>query len=731
MMKPRQEIGSGTAPGSVSTTNSPTSSFRATRESHPGLYHPSALLRRALARGTRQQNEKRAQEGPSLASPAALGHAPPLRRLLGASLAVGALSGFLEMSVQAIQVRVLHRVDWTSLMFNRHYTWLVVIVPTLVTVCVALFLLSPALLWAKWRARRGASADRFWWTWGLAGTTLGTLLLLGPLQAIQGFHPAAPLALAIGAGVQLRRIVVRRSAAWLRISRVSGLAVVCLLPLYSLWQWHNVKGAGWHAWSQPASKAPNLLFIVLDTLRADHMSLYGYNRSTTPQLDAWSKEGITFDMARSAAPWTLPSHVTMFTGLWPTQHGARVDQPYFGAAPTLAEHLRSRGYATAGVVANVRMCNQVYGVGRGFDTYIDYPWNQEVSFQSAMASSKLGATVLSTMSRLGLPAPHHFPLYYRRPARAITREARQWLDQVRRRNESGSPDGPRPYFLFVNLMDVHGPYVPRRNAARSFWTGPLPEKLDASPECGWLAVQQFADADAGERRLLQKEVDAVSNRLGDLYDECLHGMDAELGRFLGGLRADGMLENTWVVITADHGEHFGEHGHFGHGSSLYNAMTHVPLILIPPSSGNEPGLDISAPLRGRRVGVPISQRDLPHTIASLLEPAGANPFPGRGLARYWSDNAPGPPDPVLSQLEDPRLRGESFRTENVIKVDSLIEDDRILIESINQPPELYDLYKDPRQHRNLAGQPEERSRLERMRYALGQFLSDAGPVQSE
>ena len=193
-----------------------------------------------------------------------------------------------------------------------------------------------------------------------------------------------------------------------------------------------MKAAGWHAWSQPASKAPNLLFIVLDTLRADHMSLYGYNRPTTPQLDAWSKEGITFDMARSAAPWTLPSHVTMFTGLWPTQHEARVDQPYYGASPTLAEHLRSRGYATAGVVANVRMCNQVYGVGRGFDTYIDYPWNQEVTFQSAMTSSKLGATVLSMMSRFGLPAPHHYPLYYRRPARAITKEAREVARSGRR-----------------------------------------------------------------------------------------------------------------------------------------------------------------------------------------------------------------------------------------------------------------------------------------------------------
>ena len=255
---------------------------------------------------------------------------------------------------------------------------------------------------------------------------LGTLLLLGPLQAIQGFHPAAPLAVAIGAGVQLRRISgspIGGLAAHLAhrgVDRHLLASTLCVLAVAR----RDRRAAGTHGRSRP-SKAPNLLFIVLDTLRADHMSLYGYNRPTTPELDAWSKEGITFDMARSAAPWTLPSHVTMFTGLWPSQHGARVDQPYYGAvtdsgrAPAIARAMPRRG-----VVANVRMCNQVYGVGRGFDTYIDYPWNQEVSFQTAMTSSKLGATVLSTMKRFGLPAPHHYPLYYRRPARAITKEAR-------------------------------------------------------------------------------------------------------------------------------------------------------------------------------------------------------------------------------------------------------------------------------------------------------------------
>ena len=101
-----------------------------------------------------------------------------------------------------------------------------------------------------------------------------------------------------------------------------------LLPFYALWQWHSVASVPDHVWSEPAPHTPNVIWIVADTLRADHMSVYGYNRKTTPELEKWAKEGITFEMARSAAPWTLPSHMTMFTGLWPSQHGSRIDRPY-------------------------------------------------------------------------------------------------------------------------------------------------------------------------------------------------------------------------------------------------------------------------------------------------------------------------------------------------------------------------------------------------------------------
>ena len=304
---------------------------------------------------------------------------------------------------------------------------------------------------------------------------------------------------------------------------------------------------------------------------------------------------------------------------------------------------------------------------------------------------------------------------------------RQWLEEVDSRNASEAIGSRHPFFLFVNLMDVHGPYLPLRNAARKFAVGPIPEKSLAVPECGWRALTERDKAPLPERAAHQQEIEAVSKRLVDLYDDCLLGMDAELGRFLSSLEESGMLADTWVVITADHGEHFGDHNQFGHGSSLYNEMTHVPLVLIPPLGSGQPGRDPAVALRGLRInraGLPARPRParwpgFSARAATTLSRARASHATGMAIHRRA-------PDPVLSQLEDPRLRGESFRTENVIKVDSLIDEDHVLIESINQPPQLFELYRDPRQERNLADQPEQRSRLERMRATLVQMLRGDG-----
>ncbi len=471
-------------------------------------------------------------------------------------------------------------------------------------------------------------------------------------------------------------------------------------------------------------RTPSVLWIVLDTLRADHTSVYGYNRATTPELEAWAKLGITFDMARSAASWTLPSHLTMFTGLWPTQHGARVDRPYFGPAPTLAEHLRAKGYATAGIVANVRMCNSAYGVGRGFDTYVDYPWNDEVSCKAAIANSALGASVTEVARRLCLPVPRKYPFNFERSSRAVCGQARRWLGDFRGPHDTAAAGSARPYFLFLNFFDAHGPYQPAVSTRRQFWEGPVPPENQCMPRCGWDALDAYLSAAAEEKPARRREFDTVCRRLSDLYDDCVHGMDAELGRFLADLRRAGMLSNTWVVVTSDHGEHFGEHHQFGHGSSLYNEVTHVPLILIPPLGPDASGPDPTPSLRGRRIGGPVSTRDLAHTLADLTRANDENPFPGQSLARHWSADQPSPADPVFAQLVEPRLGGEDFRTENLTRIESVVDLDRVLIDRDSKFFEFYHLSADPRQERNLVDRPDEQDRLQRLKRTLDAVRTD-------
>jgi len=453
----------------------------------------------------------------------------------------------------------------------------------------------------------------------------------------------------------------------------------------------------------------------MDTVRADHMSLYGYARPTTPQLARWAGEGISFTMARSAAPWTLPSHLTMFTGFWPFEHGGRIDRPYHGASPTLAEHLAAAGYATAGLAGNTGMCNATYGVGRGFDYYVELLDNHEVSVRQAVLNSKLATCVATFAHQHRMPILPKAPKGGRRLAPELIGHAREWLGRVRDRNEA---DSHRPFFLFMNFMDVHSPYVPLAGSTRRFWTDELPPRKESVPETAWRAVHARDAAPPERRPEMQRELDATTRRLMDLYDDCLLGLDAELGRFLDGLRGSGDLDRTWVVITSDHGEEFGEHGIYGHGASLYNQVTHVPLILIPPMAARGTDGDPYASMRGRRVDVPVSQRDLPATLTGLLLPGAASPFPGRSLARLWESDGPGPHDPILAQMEAQQFVGDEVQMDFSHNMDSVVVDGHLLIESVRNPPELYDLHADPDNRRNLAGRSEHRSRQERLKQQL-------------
>ena len=183
---------------------------------------PSAAFRRVLNRGARQRRRWVKDEPSSTAATDGLGHAPGVPSLLGTGLAVGATAGFLELLVQAVQVHGLHWIEWSTLTISRHAGWMVVVTSTLLSATLTLLLLSPALAWAALRQRQQVPVHRLAWTWDLAGTILGTLLFLGPLQTILGLHPAASVSLALGAGVRCRRLLVWRRRRGSAILAVSG-----------------------------------------------------------------------------------------------------------------------------------------------------------------------------------------------------------------------------------------------------------------------------------------------------------------------------------------------------------------------------------------------------------------------------------------------------------------------------------------------------------------------------
>jgi arylsulfatase A-like enzyme len=692
------------------------------------IYHPTSVFRVLLNRTARGQKSTASALSECPPPPVIPVRAPRLLTFLGVALLVSVASGFLELAALAIKAQVQQRVGWHSLMTSRHITWMVPVTAPLVIVPLAMILAGPVFALSAWRRRRGreASPQALARAWGWAGTVLGMLVFLGPLLAARLLHPAAAVALALGLGFRLWHGLVRPIAGWRRLSFAGACVVILALPACLYAGWNSIARKTEPNLFRPVAESPNLLWIVLDTLSASHMSMYGYSRHTTPELESWANRGINFEMARSAAPWTLPSHVTMFTGLWPFEHGARVDRAYSRPFPTLAEHLRAQGYRTAGVVANVRMCNIAYGVGRGFDYYVDELGNQEISLRAMLYNSALGSEVMRLCQGIGLPVVRPAPFGLERTAPEITAEGRAWLDKPVQGNSSETTGSRRPFFLFLNLMDMHGPYMPSPEAVGRFWTGsPITSKALATPACGWNALRVLAAAQPEQREERQRELDDVRRRLTDLYDECLYGLDAELGRFLSELRAEGRLANTWVVITADHGEHFGEHGRFGHGSSLYNEQTHVPLILIPPLGPEGTGAEGGAQPRGRRVTAPVSLRDLPRTLTELLIPGSHNPFPGRSLARTWSASGPILADPVLSQLEAPQLAGDDFATDQSVTMNSMIDENYTLIDFGGSPPELYSI-DDRKQQRNLAGDPEQRSRLDRLRSTLATLRNAPG-----
>ena len=303
---------------------------------------------------------------------------------------------------------------------------------------------------------------------------------------------------------------------------------------------------GWrHDGARLPKQRPNVMLIVLDTVRADHLSCYGSKTVATPNIDRLAREGLLFLNAFSTAPWTVPSHASMFTGLYTFQHQATWDNTYLrDEFVTLAERLTDAGYATAGFSEN-----PFVGVGNGFAqgfSEFHETWRRPILERGL-------ARILRALGRRdGLEyAPRTTSLLL------------AWLD-VNRSNG-------RPFFAFVNLMAAHLPSYPRPGYGSTDW----PDHVLARIEPVNIVPERYY---LPEYRLNETELRVMV----DTYNAEISYLDDHIGRIIGSLGKLGALNNTILIVTSDHGENFGEHGFIEHQFCLYNSLIHIPLILRFP-----------------------------------------------------------------------------------------------------------------------------------------------------
>ncbi|MBK8248074.1 MAG: sulfatase [Gemmatimonadetes bacterium] len=482
---------------------------------------------------------------------------PVLAPLVRRAIAVASLASLVQLAFVYRKVQVKGTFAWAS----RDIYWM----SPLANIALLVGLVLVLWMAGAWMRRCRTSA--------VVDTAVGAVGGLAALLVVGGLSEWAVLLLAIGVGVQwgrMREGQLRRVRDWVTMAGVA-IGVACVVGGL-LERATRSRRAGDAVAAVP--DGPNVLLIIWDTVRAANLGAYGYGRATTPELDQLAKSGATWNWAMAPAPWTLPSHCSMFTGRHPGEHSCRWDDPLRGAPETVAAVFRRQGWRTGGFVANPFYTTHETGLQHGFDVWEDFRLTPRQLFlsstlmQTAIARDLLmgdgwaGRTRAVRQLKLrGDPKP----LSDRKLATHVTDQFLAWQGR-----------DTRPFFAVLNLFDAHDPYDP---------PAPWATRFSAQP-------------------------DRVA-----LYDGGIAYMDDELGRLVKTLEERGILDNTIVVVTSDHGEMFGEHDLGNHGHALYMPLLHVPLVVRYPAR-------LAA---GARSEATVGLRDL---AATLLDLAGIGATPG-------------------------------------------------------------------------------------------------------
>jgi arylsulfatase A-like enzyme len=338
-------------------------------------------------------------------------------------------------------------------------------------------------------------------------------------------------------------------------------------------------------------KTPPVILIVLDTVRADHLSMYGYS-AFTKHLEAFSRDALIFENCIANSSWTLPSHASILTGLYPTEHGCHGNinvkwgTGAFGFSPptqalpenfiTLPEILASNGYQTGAIISNFAYLNKGFMLNQGFhlydscvnigDVYRGYPFHPVFH---------LFCFLTNIYPKGFLPC---------RTADDINRECFTLLDSFT----------SSPFFLFINYMDAHGPYSPPRPFNGYYFNGTFPQLNKLGLYLRHYILKQWNNQTLDPERLSQSfllnmaqlvpEADRKPLRLFQIaqYDGAIAYLDDELGKLFVHLKEHGLYEKSLIIVTSDHGELFGEQGLYDHRVPMYEGVMRVPLLIKFP-----------------------------------------------------------------------------------------------------------------------------------------------------
>jgi len=472
--------------------------------------------------------------------------------------------------------------------------------------------------------------------------------------------------------------------------------------------------------SGSARRLPNIIIVLIDTLRADHLSCYGYPRRTSPSIDAIAEKSCLYERAISPAAWTPPAHASLFTGAYPSRHG--VDRSHLVLDPDLIplpELLRGHGYRTFGVSSNYWLSRETR-FDRGFDEFV-HSWqlvqtggaNAPLQRQQRRQDLGLGRAGLDRKGLL--PAVGNFAnkLFEKATKRLrvsfhayddgawrVNHIVRRWLPRWKRDD--------RPFFAFVHYMEPHIRYA----APGRYHTMHVP---------GELAGARVQPLNQDPWKFLAGRVEMSAEDfeiLRGLYDGEISYVDHRIGQLYGMLRDEGLLDDTALILTSDHGENLGDHSLMDHAYCLYDTLLQVPLIVHCPGVFTE----------GKRVGQQVQNLDIFPTILELAgvrddgvwkQVQGSSLLNGaaeEGRVAFAEYLEPQPPLPVLRK-RFPGFEGKQYdRTLRAVRT----QDYKYVWASDGQH-ELYDLSQDAGEEHNVIGEQADKGR--ELRTALDGWLA--------